>query len=358
MDLREFQRKFKEMEDFINNYISDIEKGKDKSYEYKKPDYENITNIAKKYPLKRKALKGASELMKKEYITSLTYFLTIGENTNFDKLLYICRISEGLKLDSSAEDICNAAMRFDGNDIEKVCEELIEYKFSYLVDALIIANIKGEADKKILSLIADIAGFMSCSKEEVRVIALVAKTALTNNAYWLKDVTPFTGNIWIGMFSDFIPEKWIEAQRKFCATINYDEYGRTSVYNPTDKTLYKCVIKTQMKSEDVVKKGDIILDYEVKSKNEIPNKYGVKLEGTKITRVVIKAPCNGVVLAINFTDKPDKDKFESVFNHTDIYVTSCFDDYDKFISLIRKKNLIHNAINLFASKAKSLYNKE
>lgn len=320
MNLTDLQVELRKMEEHLAALHLEIEKMKPKKEKKKTMDFETITNTAKQYPLNHLKIAKESEGLKKKFIYSLSYLLLTKENSDVaGRLLYLCRLAFGCKMNVTAEDIYRSGLEFEAGNLEKISKELIVYKHSYLIEAFIIANLS-EVSVERLIIIADMAKLMDCDKEEICVIAQVAKSRVLDNPDVMQDMPCLEKNRWSGKFEEYIPEMWLVSQRKECITICLDKYENKKstniryspmLLNRDDYELnHPCVIKNRLQMASIVKKGDIILEYE----------QGVEKQKS------IKAPMDGILYFLGMQ------KNSSVLGRTDKYMTayvvSCFDDYD------------------------------
>lgn len=359
MNLTELQIELRSIEDHISQLHSEIENMKPQTDEQKKTDFDAITKLAKQHPTINLSIVNAPELLQKEFINSLSYLLLTEEKDVYGRLLYLCRLAIGCKLKMSAEDIYKSGLEFESKDIEKICAELQEYKYSYLIEAFIIANLSEEAPVNILTVIADIAKLMGCDKEEIRVLAQIAKSKLIGNLEIVKDIPLPSKNRWSGKIVDYIPKEWIVLQRKECATICIDKFTRKNTgssyrsifatmnaVNSTSETVknydekHPCVVKSRSQAGSIVKKGETILVYEevVKKKSKTNSSsssplvnamLSASLEGeiVKETRT-ITAPNDGIVFFVEAKKKGEVSVQED--KYLAAYVVSFFDDYNDF----------------------------
>ena len=181
MNLTDLQMELRSIEEHISQLHNEIEKMKPQAEEGKKKDYESIDRLAKKHAVEHTRLNRAEEYVKKTFIRGLAYLLAAEKTEVHDRLLYLTRLSVGCGLDMTSEEIYKSGIEFEAADIEGLCTNLTEYKYTYIVEALIIANLSGEPPVHMLSVIADIAQTMGLDKEEMQVTAQVAKAKLTDN---------------------------------------------------------------------------------------------------------------------------------------------------------------------------------
>ena len=307
MNLIEIQSELKDVEKQISQINLKIEKMKSKPEEEKKNNFALISKMAKRHPIKRITITTAPEWVKKKFIGGLAYLILTEDSKISARLLYLCRISIGCGIELSAEDIYKAGLEFEIGDIE----ELEDYKYSFLVEALIIANMTETeyVSFNMFGLIADIANILVCDKEEIRVLAQVAKSVLVGNTDLMDDIPLPSNHQWYGRFNDYIPKEWIVSKRKLYGVLCMDRYKH---YYTKRGLMYKitysldelqnefieehpCVIKNKIESGNPVKKGDVICVYEeIISSNEDESFLGPNSPRRERKEVVAEE--NGIVI--------------------------------------------------------------
>ena len=341
MNLTELQMQLRSIEEHISDLQAEIEKMKPQPEDEKKAMFEKTTKLAKKFPLNNRRFPKFSNVDVKTYISCLAYISLADDCKIYDKLLYLCRLSHGMGLPITSEDLYRIGLEFDEKDFDKNCSVIKDQKYSFLVDALILVNITEEATEASFRLIADIANNFGCGKEEFRTIAMVAKAVLTDNYDVLKNMPVPNKNQWMGQFKEIIPPEWIRSQRKKCGMICIEKltylimtsiFGKDSMY--TGKDQGPCVVKKQIQAETIVHKGDILVSYE---EYEPPTRFGQECITKEKT---ITSPCNGVVFFMESDGNGKKiNKGDTIEDdvYLEVYVVSYFDDYSDFCEWHKKQ---------------------
>lgn len=347
MNLTQLQEELRSIEEQISSLHNEIENMKPKTEEQKKKDFEKITVLAAKHPIVNAEIASAEE--KKNLFSSLSYILSLEQNSVDAGLLYLTRLAIGCNLKLSAEELYKAGLEFKKEDLNGLTETIQKHKYTYLTEAMILVNLTANTSSSVLALISELATIMDCDKEEIRVIAQVAKSRLIDNINLILDIPLPSKNRWSGKFLDYIPHEWIVSQRKKCAEICLEESithigmlgFATIVRNRNTAVRHSCVVKNRTTAGRVVEKGEFLLSYEQKEyddKNENQNtkdeyeryltlEYHNECIGKQ--EITVKAPCNGIVyfvedekyLSENWTKK-----------YLAVYVVSYFDDYHDFVS--------------------------
>lgn len=368
MNLTELQIQLRSIEEHISDLQAEIEKMKPQPEDEKKAMFEKITELASKYPLENRRLPKSSNVDVKTYISCLTYISLADDSKIHDKLLFLCRLSRGMGLSMSSEDVFRMGLEMDKKYFDKACSELRSQKYSFLADAFILVNINEEATEASFRLIADIAKIFECEKEDLRAVAMVAKAVLIEDFNVLEQIPVPSKNRWMGQFRQHIPATWIESHRIKCGEICMEQYlpksGSSSVLsipamiantqtdlNKTEKYSQNnpCVLKKRLDAGTVVKKGEELILYEesVKKKKQNSN-YPYPSLGYTFVRVLketdyetivekrtINAPCDGILFFIESSKKAAVSECTDKF--LEVYVVSYFDNYAEFCDWHKKK---------------------
>ncbi len=188
MNLTDLQVELRGIEDHLAVLHNEIEKMKPKTDEEKKTDYEAITRLASKHPLRNETIGNTSDDVRKQFFSGLSYILLSSEKDIYARLLYLTRMSVGCGLNWSAEDIYKNGLAFENTGIDKFCVEMQEYAYTFLVEAFVLASLTESASPETFTIISDVAKLMNCDKEEIRFIAQVAKCKLSENTDLLLDL--------------------------------------------------------------------------------------------------------------------------------------------------------------------------
>jgi hypothetical protein len=271
---------------------------KPKTEDEKKTEFETITKLAEHHPVINSKIQDAPADMKKLIMAGLSYIIQAEENDRYDRLLFLCRLAKGSGYDVSAEDLYKTGLEFDMDDLYRFSKELAEYKYTFLVEAFILANISGETSPEIISLTADLVAIMECDSEDIRVTGITAKSILTGNPDAILEMPVPSDNRWSGKLREFITDEWIIKHRVCCEDwlSDYD-------------------IKEIIPSGSIVRKGDVLCS---KGRRNIwyspfPSKSSTEAPTN------IEAPCDGVFYFIEISS--DGSSYKS------LYVVSYFDDY-------------------------------
>lgn len=303
MNLTELQVQLRSIEEHISDLQVEIEKMKPQPEDEKKAMFVDITKVAKQFPLKEREFDKSFDTMKKDYIACLSYIMLV-DNTNLHhKLLYLCRLSYGIGLSASAEDIYQMGMEVDKERFERIYLEIREFKYAFFVDAFILANIAGASSSAIYTLIADMAVVMECNKEDLKTTAYMAKAVLTEKFDILESLPAPKDENCGKQLAQYVPDSWLESKRVYCGKVVEVVEG------------HKWAITEQrIRSGSFVKKEDILM---IQKRGAETDKY-------------IEAACDGIVVYF-------RKKFNPMYDEIFAYVVSYFDSHEKFLKWYSEK---------------------
>lgn len=361
MNLTDLQIELKSIEEYIAVLQTEIEKMKPKTEEQRTIDFKQITILAENSTVVNEDIKKMSEQTKKLMFSSLSYIILKEENDLYDRILYLTRLAKGSEFNTSAEDIYKYGLEFEMKDINNLIQDIKEYRYTYIIEALIIVNISENASTDMLSIIADIASMMNLSKEELRVLGMVAKSVLIGNIDYILNMPVPNKNIWSGKLSNYISDEWIKNNRWLCGQLCIEKYIKSEILNPflylhtSDIENYvnekPCALIERVQDCSIVKEGDVICTYKervrkhqdkmtsvykpfISSEERFAMNQDIDESNYNITEKTIEAPCNGVVFFINDTKHGESKKNDD--KYILIYVVSYFDIYEKFCEWYKK----------------------
>lgn len=317
MTLTDLQVELRNMGNHLSLLEQEIERMKPK--ENDKSDFDAITALAENHPITNNSrLSEESEETRRKYIKTVGYLALSDQIGTYEKLLFLTRLARGLHVDGDAETLLCMSLGYDKNDILLIGEELKEYRFSLLLDTLITMNTASEMSEENAETAAVAAEVMNIDKEEIKIIALVAKAVVTNDFSILEDIEPQTENKW-SVLNHYMPDDWLISQRTRCKlptvvanNINSKVVAAFAVTSSL-MNMFANNIKRLVPSGKSVKKGQLLISYDT-------------VEGKK----EITAPKDGIVFF---------DKINENAALPDAYIVSYFDDYSRFHSwYIKEKN--------------------
>lgn len=323
MTLTELQVQLRSIEQSLSVLQTEIEKMKPKASAENKQNFEKITRQAKQFPIENETLLQQDKSIRKSYIAGLSYLLNVDHDGFADKLMYLCRISCGVNLSLSAEEIVQLGMQFESEDLEKFRFDLTNCAYNFLVDGLTIAGLTGQPSEMLLSMIADFAQLLGCDKDDLCVTSYIAKANLTQNMDILNQVPVSQIKKDLSVYRPCVPTEWIEAMRVECG--KYARFFRElpSIWpfmSGCKEFLGRYITQRLIRSGEIIKKGKEIL----LSDNSLRN-----------NKKTLFAPDDGRVFFIN--EKVENSSGQSQ-NQIYVYLTSYFDDEKSVQEWHKKRN--------------------
>lgn len=321
MTLTELQVQLRSIEQSLSVLQTEIEKMKPKASAENKQNFEKIIRQAKQFPIENETLLQQEKSIRKSYIAGLSYLLNVDHDGFVDKLMYLCRISYGVDLSLSAEEIIQLGLQFESEDLEKFQFDLANCAYNFLVDGLTIAGLTGQPSETLLSIIADFAQLLGCDKEDLCVTSYIAKANLTQNTDILNQVPVSQIKKDLSVYRPCVPTEWIEAQRVECG-----KYARLFKELPSQLRcggkgfLGRYITQRLIRSGEIIKKGKGIL----LSDNSLRN-----------NQKTLFAPNDGRVFFIS--EKVENNMGQSQ-NQIYVYLTSYFDDEKSVQEWHKKRN--------------------
>lgn len=268
MTLTDLQVQLRSIEQSLSVLQTEIEKMKPKASAENKQNFEKITRQAKQFPIENETLLQQEKSIRKSYIAGLSYLLNVDHDGFVDKLMYLCRISYGVDLSLSAEEIIQLGMQFESEDLEKFQFDLANCAYHFLVDGLTIAGLTGQPSETLLSIIADFAQLLGCDKDDLCVTSYIAKANLTQNTDILKQIPVSQIKKDLSVYRPCVSTAWIEAQRVECG--KYTKYtlkgGILAFFE--EKSNLIIIQNIIVQSNALVQKGDAILLYKQSAENK------------------------------------------------------------------------------------------
>lgn len=378
MNLTELQLELRKIEEQVATLHNEVEKMKPQTEEDKKIDYEKITKLAEKNPIVNSKIKSISNENKKLIFSSYAYILLLEERDLYIRILYLCRLAKGSEYDVTAEELYILGLRFGEMDLNELISNIATYKYTYLVELLIMANLSAESSVSILKMIADISRMFKVNKEEMRVLGIVAKSVLINDENYIFSMNTLRKSDCGSVLRECLSDELVKKYRKECGKLCLKKYvynigndfqdllNFTSLLEASDLAKYTylvdecnstsqkgvkyiekkpCEIISRLQTGNVVKKGDVICTY---SEREINNREKIKKGDIVSLRSLLEqlrkeqdyviqkiiAPCDGVVFFIEDKKRGTiKDKSDE---YIAIYVVPYFDDYTDFCDWYRR----------------------
>lgn len=191
-----------------------------------------------------------------------------GSQATIDRLIFVQWILTQARLDISFEELYKDSLSINSAVYAELVELLPEnYENHLVMDALLTANICGQASMDILSYVVNLCGILGVNKERMKRFSVIAKWILQQKLEKIK-----TSDI----------EQILICAVEFKHYLTNETLGRTIAIEAPDRTYSN--FKWKVKQHEYVKQGDVIATcgfgrskYSTSSMNEI------------------KAPCSGTL---------------------------------------------------------------
>lgn len=215
-----------------------------------------------------------------EMLLSLTQ-VDCGADATVSRLIFIQWILLQSKLDISLEDLLYDSLKINSASFGELVEILPKPYHSQLVmDALITANICGQAREDVLIYVAGLCSVLGISKEELCMLSVIAKGILKQD---------------LGRMKKADLRKFLSLAKDYEHYLNADYLNarfrsqRTLAVEAPDETHHNFKWKVKQKAQ--VEKGDVIATYIYGSARLL----GTRNKWTAGTLTEIKAPCAGTI---------------------------------------------------------------
>lgn len=214
MDLTQLQAELRTVEHKMSELQAEIEKMKPRPENEVEQDYAKIEQTAKRNPISIPMLKNAGEYEKKSYLSGLSFLAFAGRPHDTDRLLYLTELAAGMGAPAKPEELIKMGMRVNDNSLEGICDAVRKYRCSFIMDALVLANIHGQARASTLEKTANMARILGCSQEDMHITAQIAKCTLTDNFDALDKIPLAQAAEYAADFKGRIPENWLKTRRR------------------------------------------------------------------------------------------------------------------------------------------------
>lgn len=280
-DLRVLEKNIQEINECVKTINTDIETIKNSS-EGVVLDYSKIELLAKqidfgKHPLDKLKDGRACQI----YLEMLLNIVRLDQDEEavVNRMVFVQWLQIQSKIDWSLEDLYLDCLKTDKQLIYEMFEMIPKkYKEFFLVDALIVVNIAGNANEEIYQYIADIIAFLGLSTEEVKDLAFISRVSLSQNLSGASRDDLKVLQDKAKSFSHYIRNEFAEEGIKALRVV--------VVELPDNEALN---FKWKVKQQQVVISGDVIATYQ-KEKRSRGFSYMKDYKSEEI-----KAPVSGVL---------------------------------------------------------------
>lgn len=271
-EIRELDNKVKDISSSIAGIYSEIDRLRNE--DTNTIDYEMIRIMSRYLTFENHPIHNLDDTYAcQRYIELLLSLAQIDQYSEYiiNRLTLIQWILSQSRMEMSLEDFVQTSLKINSNTFGELLESLpVSYHVQLIVDALIIANICGQASDDVLIYIVNLCSVLGVDKEQLRILAMIAKAILKQ---------------------DFSKIKEVDLQEVTTQAASFRHYLTQSVMN-TVLCLQRTVVveapddshvgfKWKVKQYSQVKKGDVIA---VHRNDRWSNNISV-----------IKSPCAGTI---------------------------------------------------------------
>lgn len=239
-------------------------------------DYETIRLMSRhlsfgKHPLARLDDNYACQI----YLETLLSLVQAdrGSGDTVNRLIFVQWLLSQTKLELSLEELFKDSLKINTGTFAEVVELVPKtFKSHLIMDAMLTANICGQANNDVLIYIVNLCSILGIDKEQLRVLSIMAKGVLKQD---------------LGKMKKADLQQVLAQSKGFKHYLNSDLLNaglrsqRTIAVEAPDKTHSN--FKWKVKQQGQVEKGDVIATYG----------YGRRWSGSSLTE--IKAPCAGTL---------------------------------------------------------------
>lgn len=273
-EIRELDGKVKDISAAIAEIYDNIDELR--SDETDSIDYETIQLMSRhlsfgKHPLGRLDDAYACQI----YLETLLSLVQAdrGSGDTVNRLIFVQWILSQTKLELSLEELFKDSLKINTGTFAEVAELISKtYKSHLIMDALLTANICGQANNDVLIYVVNLCSLLGVDKEQLRILSIMAKGILKQD---------------LGKMKKADLQQVLAQAKSFKHYLNSDLLNaglrsqRTIAVEAPDKTHSN--FKWKVKQQGQVEKGDVIATYG----------YGSRWSGSSLTE--IKAPCAGTL---------------------------------------------------------------
>lgn len=181
-EVRELEKNVSTIVRDLHNINSDIDvmRNTDSNEDF---DYDTIKFLANQIPFRKHPISNLqSEIVRRLYLQILLNIVCLDQNESRmnERLILIEWIRKESKIDLSLEDIYKDTCKMEKESFfDFVALTRIKYRECLIVDALVVAGVKGTANAEIYEYIAGLVEIFNIEKFRLRILAIIAKTALS-----------------------------------------------------------------------------------------------------------------------------------------------------------------------------------
>lgn len=250
-DIRNLENTMRHIAQVTRDIDSDIEQLRN-SAQNMDVDFSKIEVLAKQIPFCKHPLRELSdEHTCRIYIKMLLNIVRLDTETetNINRLIFIEWLRVQARIDVSLEELFKDCYKITSDSYHDLAEIVHNmYQQFFIVDALIVANICGTANREIYEYIAELCGILGIDREWLRILSSVAHIALCQSFKDInkKDIYPILNHAPLfKCYIENIHKQILESQRVIALEIS----GEVTNF------------KWKAGQKQKVKKGDVIALY-------------------------------------------------------------------------------------------------
>lgn len=273
-EIRDLDNKVKDISVSISSIYEEIDEFRNDDTE-ESIDYEMIQVLSNhlafgKHPLDKLEDAYACQM----YIEALLNLVQAdkGSASTVNRLVIIQWLLNQSRLDMELEELFKESLRVSSDTFGELVEILPkQYRSYFVVDALLVANICGQANEDVLGYIVNLCTILGVDKEQLRVLSIIARGVLRQDLGKMRKADLQLVLEYAKKFKYYLNTKLLEKTLRSQRTIAVEipDSGNSS-------------FKWKVKQQAEVEKGDVIATYK-----KVTSYFGPPVEVT--------APCSGTV---------------------------------------------------------------
>ena len=185
-EIRDLDNKIKSISYQISSIYDEIDEFRNKDAIKGNLDYEMIRRMSTLFTFDKHPLNKLENIYSCQiYIEILLSLVQLDKEhqTTVNRLIFIQWVINESRLNIKLEDLFKETLNISFNTFNKLINILPKEYIEYLiVDALIVANICGQANKDILSYVVNLCIILGINRERIQNLSIVAKSILKQNA--------------------------------------------------------------------------------------------------------------------------------------------------------------------------------
>lgn len=286
-DVRSLEKSVDEMKAALRGINADIENLRN-VHQNSDVDCKKIDRLAKQFSFGNHPLRNQikEEAIARAYLKLLLLIVRLdGDEENYIKrLVFIQWLLQQSQIDRTLNDFLKDSYEITEQSYYDLTELIPqEYRESFIVDALIVANVSGTANREILEYIADLLEVLNIKKQRLNILSKIVHLTLCKKSGEMKNEELPEFLECAKSFPHYVKEEVIE---------NMLQQMRLVVVQLPDSEVWD--FKWKVKEGQKVKKGDILAIYSQRSASSAS--YGLFFGGSsKGSERQIISPASGTI---------------------------------------------------------------